>query len=182
MRRAENSTRCYIRICQLVLARMIQGSGKTPPSNTTGCQLTLARMMQGGATQEGEYHPHCQLTLARMMQGVNDPNVTQYWQLSTYPRTHDARANHGLITYVLHFLPHVRVRRLYGLLSTGLSSLPKRQRTLSRVALRHAMCRITGTNSAYGVTVRRKSQCEHRASAMKASASHRIIFVLSSPG
>ena len=102
--------------------------------------------------------------------------------LSTYPCTHDARANHGLITYVLHFLPHVRVRRLYGLLSTGLSSLPKRQRTLSRVALRHAMCRITGTNSAYGVTVRRKSQCEHRASAMKASASHRIIFVLSSPG
>lgn len=102
--------------------------------------------------------------------------------LSTYPCTHDARANHGLITYVLHFLPHVRVRRLYGLLGTGLSSLPKRQRTLSRVALRHAMCRITGTNSAYGVTVRRKSQCEHRASAMKASASHRIIFVLSSPG
>ena len=146
------------------------------------CQLTLARMMQAIVFRCPLWTRSCQLTFARMMQEECARMGAVRSSLSTYPRTHDARANHGLITYVLHFLPHVRVRRLYGLLSTGLSSPPTWQRTLSRVALRHAMCRITGTNSAYGVTVRRKSQCEHRASAMEASASHRIIFVLSSPG
>ena len=72
MRRAENSTRCYIRICQLVLARMMQGRLCTAWPGRRTCQLTLAtlaRMMQGRIVQTFKFMAACQLTLARMMQG-----------------------------------------------------------------------------------------------------------------